>query len=102
MIAQRVKRVAGDPSASDPALRVDTFVDSTKFQLEAMRGTGQAERIRQGRNEAGFGLRVWYQPRRAKLENGDRLKVDGVTYSILYIQTLADPYEVCYIDLERL
>ena len=81
-IANKLKLTPGDPAAMNPADRVEGYRQSARFRCD-YRPITAAQQVRAGRDSAERGLRVYYRGRDVSLSNGDRLLIDGKTWSVI-------------------
>ena len=81
-VAKKQELVPGDPTALDPADREESYQQSAVFRCE-YRPITAPQQVRAGRDSAERGIRVIYRGRDVSLSNGDRVLIDGRTWSVI-------------------
>lgn len=99
--ATRLQFTAGDPSAADPANRVDSYTDSKPFRCST-RSLSGAELVKAGKNSDALVLRFTYDPNRVSFTVGDRISYNNRTYAISYVPKVSYTAELEYFDAEAI
>ena len=92
--AYRLKLVPADP---DDFNSVPTWQNVREFRC-AYRSISASENVRAGRDAGNTGLRIFYDPRMVSFDLGDKVKVNGKDYDIMYIPERSNAVTVTYID----
>ena len=92
--AYRLKLVPADP---DDFNSVPTWQNVRAFRC-AYRSITSSESVRAGRDAGNTGLRIFYDPRMVSFDMGDKVRVNGNDYDIIFPPIRSCPVVVDFID----
>lgn len=96
--AYRLKYTAANPAVFGS---VATYTADKQFKC-AYRSISASENVRAGRNASNAGLRIFYFPKFVTFSTGDRVRIGGKDYDIIYPPMQSSPSQMTYIDTKAL
>lgn len=96
--AYRLKYTSANPAVFGS---VATYTADKQFKC-AYRSITASENVRAGRNASNAGLRVFYFPKFVTFATGDRVRISGKDYDIIFPLVESSPSQMTYIDTKAL
>lgn len=90
---------AGDPAASDPAIRVDSWQITRSFRC-AIEPITSEQIVRAGRDSAEKQYRIYYRPFALTLDNSNRVSIGGKDYDVIYANPPRSRLATTYVDVK--
>lgn len=96
-VAYKLKFSPGDPAVFGSS---DSYDVSQAFRCDWRPITAE-QQIRAGRDSAEKGIRIYYRPMGIELSNGDRIRVRGKEYSVVYADMKRTNTGIIYVDAKE-
>lgn len=100
-LAYKLDYVPGDPAASDPSDREDSWQQTRSFRCKVEPLTA-SQIVRAGRDSAEKQIRLYYRPVGVQLKNSDRVQVEGKTWSIIYADPVYSKLQTAFVECKEI